>query len=349
MALEGSLQDFGLADILQLIYFQRKTGVLTLSGRLDRVRLLFIEGFIIGAESKRRIDDNRLGKILLKKGFISEGDLLATLEEQRKTGAKLGNVIVEKGFADKEIVQDIIRSQITETVIQLFSWKQGAYEFSAQGIPQEKGLSFSLDTQHLLMEGLRIVDEWTLIKDRITLDAIFRKTGEERGGRTEEEQEILAFVDGENDVSTIIDLSGMDNFEVSKMLVSLMDKGVIESYVAAPVVAPMAREERRERRRAIRFLPHGAVILSLLLAAGTLLLPERGWLKTFSAAREMESLRYRIERHRMEHHAYPSTIEEISRRPDPWGRPYVYRVEADSFFVASAGADGKEGTDDDVY
>ena len=71
MALEGSLKDFGLADILQLIFFQRKTGVLTLEGRLDKVRLLFIDGNIVGAESKRRMEANRLGKVLGQKRRIN--------------------------------------------------------------------------------------------------------------------------------------------------------------------------------------------------------------------------------------------------------------------------------------
>ncbi len=33
---------------------------------------------------------------------------------------------------------------------------------------------------------------------------------------TEEEEEILLLVDGENDVSTIIDISGKDDFSVSR-------------------------------------------------------------------------------------------------------------------------------------
>jgi len=70
MSLEGSLKEFGLADILQLIYFQRKTGVLTLEGRMDRVRLLFYEGSIISAETRRKVEANRFGKLLLKKGLI---------------------------------------------------------------------------------------------------------------------------------------------------------------------------------------------------------------------------------------------------------------------------------------
>ena len=73
MALEGSLKDFGLADILQLIFFQRKTGVLTMESRLDKVRLLVKDGNIVGAESKRRIEANRLGKVLVTKGELYAG------------------------------------------------------------------------------------------------------------------------------------------------------------------------------------------------------------------------------------------------------------------------------------
>ncbi|MEJ2683222.1 MAG: DUF4388 domain-containing protein [Candidatus Sulfobium sp.] len=125
MALEGSLTDFGLADILQLIYFQRKTGVLTLEGKMDSVKLLFVEGNITGAESRRRNEDNRLGKILLKKGLIGEEDLKAALNEHRNTGTGIGKVLITRGLAEKQTIIEIIEGQITETVIQLFGWKEG--------------------------------------------------------------------------------------------------------------------------------------------------------------------------------------------------------------------------------
>ncbi len=54
MALEGFLQEFGLADILQLIYFQRKTGILNIKGKLDSIELSFINGNIAGLKSQRR-------------------------------------------------------------------------------------------------------------------------------------------------------------------------------------------------------------------------------------------------------------------------------------------------------
>ena len=33
---------------------------------------------------------------------------------------------------------------------------------------------------------------------------------------------------------------------------------------------------------------------------------------------------------------------------DPWGKPYRYRLEEDSFYVWSSGPDGLLGTDDDI-
>jgi len=349
MALEGSLSDFGLPDILQLIYFQRKTGVLTLEGKMDRVRLLFIEGNVASAESKRRMEDNRLGKILLKKGFIKEPDLKAALEEHRRTGNKLGNILVSRELVQKEAIKDILKSQITETVIQIFGWKLGTYEFSTQGVPQDKEFSFSLDTQHLLMEGLRIVDEWSLIKGKLTLDTVFSKKIESHPGLTEDEKEIFTYIDGENDVSTIIDLGSKDNFEVSKTLISLMEKGAIQTTEAVPVVSAEVPAETKKPIAFLSYLPFAAVIASLIISLSIVLFTQGDVLKEFKASEQIQDLRFRIETYRLEHTAYPQTLEIISDSKDPWGRKYIYTVSENSFYLVSAGADGKEGTGDDIF
>ena len=167
------------------------------------------------------------------------------MQEQRKTGARLGNILIRRDLVEKEVIKDVLQGQITEMIIQLFGWKQGTYEFTAQGVAQDKDFPFALDTQHLLMEGLRIVDEWSVIQGKITLDSLFDKRIDSPEGLTEEEREIFDYVDGENDVSTIIDLSGQDNFEVSKTLLSLLEKGFIKTAEAAPVIT----EERAAAKK----------------------------------------------------------------------------------------------------
>ncbi len=349
MALEGSLKDFGLADILQLIYFQRKTGILTLEGRMDKVRLLVIEGNIIGAESKRRLEDNRLGKILLKKGFIKEPELRAALDEQRRTGKQLGNILIRNGLVEKETIADILKSQITETVIQIIGWKYGTYEFSSQGVPQDKDFAFSLDTQHLLMEGLRIQDEWSLIKGKLTLDTVFIKKIESPANLPELEKDILNYVDGENDVSTIIDITSKDNFEVSKTLLSLMEKGIIEAMEAAPVVVEESISETKKAPVILNSLPLIAIIIALLISLSMVLIQKVSILNEYKASQNIENLRFMIETYKLENSVYPQKLNTISHSIDPWGNPYIYRVSDNSFHLFSAGFDGKEDTEDDIY
>jgi hypothetical protein len=349
MALEGSLRDFGLADILQLIYFQRKTGVLTLEGRMDRVRLLFIEGNIAGAESRRRIEANRLGKVLVKKGLMDEKDLQSVLEEQRSSNVKLGNILVRKGIVDKEHILEILTGQIKETVVQIFGWKQGTYEFTPQAVPVDKELPISLDTQHLLMEGLRIVDEWSLIEGKLTLDTVFTKKAGDITGLTEEEEDILSLVDGENDVSTIIDITAKDDYFVSKTLVLLMEKGVIEQEVVAPVIAEAAPAELKKPVLSYKYIPVIAIVVSFLLSLFPVFLGTDNIFRSFSTSEAISDFRFKIETYKFEHGSYPETLDVISRSLDSWGNPYVYMQNGYTFIVLSKGADGKEGTKDDIY
>lgn len=347
MALEGSLTDFGLADILQLIYFQRKTGILTLKGKMDQVKLLFVDGNIVGAESKRRLADNRLGIILLKKGHINQADLKTALDEQRNTGGKLGDILINHDFVDREAIREILQNQITETVIQSFGWKQGTYEFVAQGVPQGE-FAFAIDTQHILMEGLRIVDEWSVIKGRLTLETVFIKRLDSPSGLTPDEAEIFVYIDGENDVSTIVDLTGKDNFEVSKILLTLMEKGVVEAVQSAPLITAVT-EEKKKPFVVPNFLPLVTIIISLIISIYFVSTQQLVDIKGLRAAGNIEELRFKIEAYRLEHSAYPPTLDLISQAGDPWGRPYIYSVTDRSFYLASAGADGKEGTPDDLY
>lgn len=349
MALEGSLKDFGLADIMQLIFFQRKTGVLSLDGKLDKIRLLFLDGNIIGAESKRRIESNRLGKVLVKKGLLDEKTLQSILDEQKNTNVRLGNILVRKGIVGKEDIEEILVGQIKETVIQIFGWKEGSYEFTPQAIPLDKDIPMSIDTQHLLMEGLRIVDEWSLIEGKITLDTVFTRKSEDIIELTGEERDIFYLVDGDNDVSTIIDLSGKDDFSVSKILVSLIEKGHIEQKEALPVITEAPVIQTKTSFFSFRFLPVLAIMSALVFSMWPVFFDTGHTLKRFFASEAIDNLRFKVEAYKFEHGSYPASLDIISRGKDPWGNAYRYEHNTYTFMILSSGADGIEGTEDDIY
>jgi predicted transcriptional regulator len=362
MALEGSLMDFGLADILQLIYFQKKTGLLSLNSEKDRVRLMFYEGNVISAESRKRVEENRIGKILLKKGLINEDDLKSSLEEQKTTGVRLGEILLKSGLVRKEDISETLVSQMTETVVQLFSWKDGTYEFQAQTVTLNKEMPVTLDTQHLLMDGLRILDEWSLVEGKITLDTVFRRTGETEPTLSSEEENILKFVDGESDVSIIIEVSGVDDFEASKILVSLLDRGIIERVTVSPVITETAAalhgaKESTFTRALYPVLFLIALVVSLIGASLQEAWSERGLvvflggdsLKRVKTAKEIDELRFMAEAYKYRNGSYPVQLEEVGNGKDTWGRPYSYHIENGILIILSAGPDGRIGTADDIY
>ncbi len=352
MALEGSIKEFGLADILQLIYYQKKTGMLLIEGPIDRVKVYFNEGNVVTIKSARRPEDNRLGRILLKKEIITEKDLAEVLEEQKNTGGRLGAILIKRGLVTREALTEIIERQIIDQIVHLFSWKEGTYEFLPQGVPVDKDIGISLDTQHILMEGLRIVDEWSVIEGMLTLDTIFRKTG---AGLAEEdspelddfEKEVLSLVDGENDVSTIVELSSGDDFAISKMLVQFLERGWIEPVVEGAEV----REEIAKSRLPYSMIISIAVPVLLLIALGvsglTVVLQSLDMFGRASTSSILSSLREEVELYRMQKGGYPERLPSSSR--DEWGREFIYQKTDSGYVLLSPGPDGKPHTGDDIY
>src|SRR5262245_49875892 len=97
MALEGTLKDFSIADILQLIGIQRKTGLLTLESADDTVTVHFFEGQVVGADTHVQNLEDMLGSVLVRTGRITEGNLQKALRVQKETLQRLGYILVRTG------------------------------------------------------------------------------------------------------------------------------------------------------------------------------------------------------------------------------------------------------------
>jgi chromosome segregation and condensation protein ScpB len=349
MALEGLLQEFGLADILQLIYFQKKTGVLNIVGKLDNIDLGFVDGFITSLKSQRRLESNRLGKILVHRKLLSQEDLDNAIETQKTEGVKIGNLLVRNGKISKDVVMGIIQEQIIETIVQIFHWKEGRYEFIPQGVPVDKELPLHLDTQHLLMDGLRIVDEWSLIEGRLDLNYIYKQIGEpETSELSDIESEVLGLIDESRDVVTIINISGLGDFETAKAILSLEEKEIIEPVV---IQVPANGEIITSKGLGIHYFL--AVYIAILFVLMSLFKSDLDSITLAKGARtsfEIEKLKKDVDIFHAMNGLFPQSLDIIAKgKRDSWGRPFVYKFTDNEFRLFSPGIDGIAGTEDYVY
>jgi hypothetical protein len=300
MALEGTLKDFSLADIFQLIGLQRKTGVLTLRGREDTVTVTFLEGRVVGADSLNKRLENRLGTVLVRSGMISNEQLGRALDIQKETLQRLGFILTHYGLLSQENLRSALQMQILQIIYRLFRWKDGDYHFSQETtIEYERDHVVPITAESILMEGARMIDEWPIIEKRIrSYDMLFRKklidqeivvvsqdeaeeidfdstTAQRRalaGERikiSENEKLIYDMVDGTVKVGEIIEGSRLSEFDTAKALYDLLTRDLIEEIrTPAPAAPPepVAPDVAADVPRAFP-LPLIAVLTILALAS----------------------------------------------------------------------------------
>lgn len=165
MALEGTLKDFSLVDIFQLIGLQKKIGVLTLRNDSEEARILFENGMVVGADTNHQKLENRLGRVLVKTNRISQAELDQALSVQSKTLQRLGQVLIQKGFIKREDLKESLQIQVSQVIYRLFRWTDGEYHFKPENHIEYDRENFTpLSSESILMEGVRMLDEWPLIE-----------------------------------------------------------------------------------------------------------------------------------------------------------------------------------------
>src|SRR5207245_2738717 len=152
MALSGTLKDFGIADILQLIGHQTKTGTLILKSGADEVDVLFLDGNVVFATQKARNKADLLGSMLLRAELITEEKLEEALTEQQRSLKRLGDILVDHSYVDGASLSQVMRLQTTETLYNLFRWKTGTYEFTQQDVEAGKSGFEPIRAESILLE-----------------------------------------------------------------------------------------------------------------------------------------------------------------------------------------------------
>lgn len=247
MALKGTLKDFGIADILQLIGTQQKTGLLNLTTKEQAVVISFKDGSIVRTESSTRNKKDLIGAMLVHAQLITEAQLDYALTEQKRTLKKLGDVVVAQGVISEDQFRQLVQLQATETLYKLFQWKSGSYEFVPGDVDPDSDLR-PLQAESVLMEGFRMVDEWPVVRKVITSDTLtFEKikelapppnlrdgfdagmdTGDTQPDGVGNNERLVYFaVAPGRTVRNIIDLSCLGEFEATKCLSWLVVNGYL--------------------------------------------------------------------------------------------------------------------------
>ena len=109
IGLSGSLEDFSIADVFQLIGQQRKTGILELVSTNRRVQLRFDEGSVVSAAPAvgRATDTDPLGDMLVRCGVITRERSMQAQKECRAAAQTLATMVVDRGWTSVDEVNAV--------------------------------------------------------------------------------------------------------------------------------------------------------------------------------------------------------------------------------------------------
>jgi hypothetical protein len=242
---------------------------------------------VMADSSARRLED-RLGNVLVKQGKITRERLEEALGVQKQTLQRLGHILASGNAITTKDLRDALQVQISQIVFRVFRWRDGRYQFApAEAVDYDRENFVPMSTDFILMEGIRMVDEWPIIEKRIpSFDIVFRPVvdpslidvaagagpdssiSERRvaspTGRIRlapEEERVFRKVDGVRTVQAIIDATGAGEFEVCRTLFDFLNRNLIAP--AGRGTAPSIEESGAPS--AISSLP-GYVVAALVVA-----------------------------------------------------------------------------------
>lgn len=234
MLLQGSLKEFSLPNIFQLVKMSAKTGALTIRRDKEWGRVFFRDGLIHYAFSVPQ--SLPLGERLVNAGSITPAQLKQALAKQKKTpeAARIGAILLELGFVDREGLEAVVREQIQDAAFDFFAWSDGEFEFTADEVATDQDILVEMNVENVIMEGCRRIDEWDLIFEQLgSLERIphlaYDARVDERGEVTftAEEWRVIVHVDGHADINTVLSACGLDRFHGAKVIYSLFSSGLI--------------------------------------------------------------------------------------------------------------------------
>lgn len=154
--LEGNLSVFGPITALQMPNLAQASGKLELRTDSNSASIFFEKGNVTYAELADQ--PLKLGEYLLRDGSITQSVLDKTLAIKPK-GKRLGLVLVEAGVIEETDLQSALKEQIKEVIYEVVRWQEGRFIFTSGDRPDATEVLIDSPLDHLMLEGLKRLDE----------------------------------------------------------------------------------------------------------------------------------------------------------------------------------------------
>jgi DNA-binding response OmpR family regulator len=235
LALAGFIEQLPLDHVLQLAASVAPPARCRLEHDDQAIEILFKNGQVVFARQEKMPEGFMLGRFLVAAGAINQRDVDRTINTRREVHEWLGQRLVSAGYIGPEDLQEALRRQVEELVYEAVRWNKGRFVvYSNEPLPAEaEAARLSLPVPHLLLEGMRRLDEWRRIATEVggLRSVIDRLEPPEAPGVIDmlrpDERMVLEQIDGRRTVEDLVRSVRRPTFEVVKALSNLRGQRLV--------------------------------------------------------------------------------------------------------------------------
>jgi predicted regulator of Ras-like GTPase activity (Roadblock/LC7/MglB family) len=253
MALEGTLEEFNIVAVLQMVAGSRMTGSLLLWDAANKATLVFAQGLIIHADSTQQAD--RLGEVLVRTHRITRAQLEKATSAQlrQRSGQRLGQILRDMNLVTDEDLAMVMQIKIHEIMSRLLLWTRGRWQFRFETVDADAEIpSSAISVEDVLSGQMVMLDDDPGYDTQAMLDEVYsivqgRARESERIIIEADEWAVLSAVDGRASVGEIAGRIGMEPEQACEIVADLVavrliarSPAPVPEQSAAPAPAPMA-------------------------------------------------------------------------------------------------------------
>ena len=228
MSISGNLRTMPFPDLLQWVSQSRKTGTLMVDGPSFKKKLYFREGKVVASASDN--PKEFLGYYLVGWKFVAEDELQELLDMQDRHGALLGELLVIIGRLSREELAGVLRVKTEESIFDMFLWVEGDFRFLEAILPAKKFDPLNIDVDHLILEGVRRLDEWERSRKTISSDDCIPSVvgALDVNALSPEERGVLCEINGVNSIEDIGLARRVGPFPIRQFVLQGLQVGVFK-------------------------------------------------------------------------------------------------------------------------
>jgi len=233
MALKGNLRDFTITQLLNLINLAKKTGTLVINGPSETALVSFRGGKL--AYSQLGKIENGLASVLYRSKKLSNAQhKLIKIRAAHMSDKELGLLLINANYITQDDILASLQSEFVNNLLDIFTWVEGLFSFENNALPPDDKITLRINLENIIIEGSRQLREWEQLQDEIPSLEIALKFTDRPGKNLKninlsvEEWRVVSYINPKNSIRQIANTTKMGDMAIRKIVYGLLQAGIVE-------------------------------------------------------------------------------------------------------------------------